>query len=201
MSVFGTRLYGKVDEVPGLGHVATNFFHINFVPLIPTKSWFVLEETSEGWNGAPVSMSGKSIVVAWMRTACVLAFLLGGLFALLSLADNRPHMTTDRAIFASFAVAGALGFFGLRTRPFTKASYERALELAEPLGLTPTGKAMLDLAYEQISEAECQAILEKEAAAQAVAEAQAARLQAEAAKEATQGAAPAPVPLRPAGAS
>jgi hypothetical protein len=197
--VSGTRLYGKVDEVPGLGHVATVFFHINFVPLIPTKTWFVLDQTSEGWNGAPISMSGKSVLVAWMRTACVLAFLVGGLFTFISVDRNTGER--DWATPASCAVAGVLGFVGLRTRPFMKASYERALELAEPLGLTPTGKAMLDLAYEQISEAECQAILEKEAAARAVAEAQAARAQAEAAKKATQGAAPAPIPLRPAGSA
>lgn len=197
MSVFGTRLYGKVDEVPGMGHVATVFFHINFVPLIPTKTWFVLDQTSEGWNGAPVSMSGKSILVAWMRTACVLSFLIGGFVAFIAYNDHRGDWSTP----AAFAVAGALGFFGLRTRPFMRASYERALELAEPLGLTPTGKAMLDLAYEQISEAECRAILEREAAARAAEEAQAAKAQAEAARRVTQGAAPAPVPLRPAGSA
>ena len=34
--VFGSRLYGKVDEVPGIGHVATKFAHFDYMPLVPT---------------------------------------------------------------------------------------------------------------------------------------------------------------------
>jgi hypothetical protein len=36
--VWGSRLYGKVDAVPGLFHVATRFGHIWYLPLIPMGS-------------------------------------------------------------------------------------------------------------------------------------------------------------------
>ncbi|QRN93605.1 hypothetical protein JRI60_31070 [Archangium violaceum] len=42
VSVRGTWLFGKVDVVPELGHVATKFFHINLVPLVPIESYFVV---------------------------------------------------------------------------------------------------------------------------------------------------------------
>jgi len=36
--VWGSRLYGKVDVVPGFFHVATRFGHVYYLPLIPTQS-------------------------------------------------------------------------------------------------------------------------------------------------------------------
>ena len=36
--VWGTKLYGKVDEVPGMFHVATRFFHLWYIPLVPLSS-------------------------------------------------------------------------------------------------------------------------------------------------------------------
>ena len=37
--VFGSRLYGKVDNVKGLFHVATKFGHFDYFPLFPMGSW------------------------------------------------------------------------------------------------------------------------------------------------------------------
>ncbi len=42
--IFGMRMFGQTDRVPGVFHVATRFFHICFVPLYPMKSILVLEE-------------------------------------------------------------------------------------------------------------------------------------------------------------
>ena len=77
MFIFGTRLFGKVDAVPGLGHVATKFFHINFLPLIPLEGWFVLGQEGNQWRGRAIPMSGKSVLTAWMRFA---TFCLGVAF-------------------------------------------------------------------------------------------------------------------------
>jgi hypothetical protein len=79
--VFGTRSYGYVDRVPGLGHVITQFGHFNYVPLFPTKSFFVLEgsENGDDFRGVQLPMSGKSVLAGYIR-------VWGGLVALIFLA-------------------------------------------------------------------------------------------------------------------
>jgi len=78
MIVFGTRLFGKVDDVPGAFHVATRFFHVSFLPLIPTSSWIVLEDSKESgfmsssWSGVQLpSLSWSSIGMAWLRVLSI----------------------------------------------------------------------------------------------------------------------------------
>lgn len=63
MIVFGTRLFGYVDEVDGLGSVATRFVHVMWFPLIPIGGVFVMD----GDRGYSIPMSPRSIVVAWVR--------------------------------------------------------------------------------------------------------------------------------------
>ena len=45
--IFGTRWMGKVDAVSGVGHVATRFFHVQFLPLIPVESYLIFREVGE----------------------------------------------------------------------------------------------------------------------------------------------------------
>src|SRR5262249_14421905 len=79
MIFVGTRLYGKVDQVPGLFHLATEFFHIQFVPIGPSRSYVVLE--GSGNRGIRVRLSGKSILFAYLRAfilvVCLCAVLVG----------------------------------------------------------------------------------------------------------------------------
>lgn len=63
MIVWGTRRFGWVDEVEGLGTVATTFFHLMFVPLIPLSTWLMIDDE----RGIPMPMSLKSVLVAWVR--------------------------------------------------------------------------------------------------------------------------------------
>jgi hypothetical protein len=79
--VFGTRSYGYVHRVPGLGYVITQFGHFNYVPLFPTKSFFVLEgsESGDEFRGVELPMSGKSVLAGYIR-------VWGGLAALVFLA-------------------------------------------------------------------------------------------------------------------
>ncbi len=80
MIIFGFRHFGKVDEIEGLGHVRTRFFHIWFIPLIPFGSVFVLGEEGGQLQGMGIPMSGKSVLAAYVR--CGLFFALLGLVAL-----------------------------------------------------------------------------------------------------------------------
>jgi hypothetical protein len=49
--VWGTRMMGKVDAVPGVGHVATKFFYLQYVPLIPVETYLVFREVGEQIHG------------------------------------------------------------------------------------------------------------------------------------------------------
>ena len=69
----GMSLYGKVDQVPGLLHVATRFFHVNFVPLFPTGSFVVIEGIERPDNappGVPIGHHFRSILFAWVARGC-----------------------------------------------------------------------------------------------------------------------------------
>jgi hypothetical protein len=66
--IFGVRLFGKVDVVPGRFHVATEFYHIQFVPIVPMQTYLVLEEDGDGWQGVKIPLCRKSVTAAWLRT-------------------------------------------------------------------------------------------------------------------------------------
>jgi hypothetical protein len=148
--VFGTRLLGKVDAVPGLGHVATRFFHVNFLPLIPTQSYLVLARTGKSFRGIPIPLSFKSLVIAWVRTITFAAAIIGGIVLMIGLTGSP----SDRAgmfvpgLFV-FLLAGGAFVFSITHRSATKASYARAIELGKLLKLNANGMAALAQAYGQ----------------------------------------------------
>jgi hypothetical protein len=75
---FGTVLFGKVDEVPGLFYVKTQFFHLNFLPLFPMNSFVIhaATETSEGqFSGRSLGYNWRSIMAAYVRA--VLFIVIG----------------------------------------------------------------------------------------------------------------------------
>lgn len=80
MIIYGWRLYGHTDEIPGLGYVATRFVHIWYVPLFPFGSVFVTGESEGSTQGVSVGLSFKSVLAVWTRAAMVL-LTLGGIGA------------------------------------------------------------------------------------------------------------------------
>ena len=81
MIVFGIRLFGKAEIVPGVFFIVTRFFHICFVPLIPMQSFIIFGEPDGEGDGAPLaSLHWGSISMAYLRGllfvgALVLAFM------------------------------------------------------------------------------------------------------------------------------
>lgn len=140
MIVWGTRLFGKVDEVPETFYVATAFFHIWYVPLIPLGSHIVFRESSEGWEGVPIRLSLKSVTVAWVRGFAVLGAIV---FTILGLT-----MGSGWNRFLTRAVGCAALFLLLKLyKGFRRPSYERAVELADAANLPPGLRIMLDVEY------------------------------------------------------
>jgi hypothetical protein len=139
---YGTQFYGKVDKVPMLGHVATSFFYIQFVPLIPLGSYLVLED---GQGSLSVGFSFKSLLVAWLRTALV--FGIVGLLIAGILASGERSALGMTACFggALFCVAAMVGSYLV---PFVgQASYERAMRLADQVGVKPEFRLTLEVHY------------------------------------------------------
>ena len=66
---FGWDLFGKVDRVPGRCHVATEFFHVWFLPVAPRRSFLVLEDPGrgQGVSVVPIAPSYKSLLWTWGR--------------------------------------------------------------------------------------------------------------------------------------
>lgn len=127
--IWGSRMCGKVDIVPGICHVATSFGHLYYIPLIPTSSMLVLAEDSEGTYGVKVPLSFKSILLAWFRSALWVALVVAVVTALVTFGDPN-----DGAGW--IPIVGAIGILVMlivsyRASFLTRASIERATQFAE----------------------------------------------------------------------
>jgi hypothetical protein len=109
--VHGEHMYGYVDRVPGLCSVATQFFHINFVPLFPLGTYIVLEGASpqQGPQGKRIPMNAKSVLVGYFRGWVGLAAV--GLFAYCAiqagtiLLDGQPDGLVRGLVIAGLLAA------------------------------------------------------------------------------------------------
>ena len=129
---YGTRLFGKTDIVPGNCHVATCFLHLYRVPLIPMGSWIVTAQKGSKWQGIKTSLSIKSVLMAWLRAATILATLTAAILVLpeLSRVAVRPELLAPHVAVALVSLAGLFASYRLST-----ASPKRACELLLKLGV------------------------------------------------------------------
>lgn len=132
--MFGTRLYGKVDHVPGLFYVASHFAYLNYVPLFPTASYLIFEGTESGdqFRGIPLGIHGKSVLYGYLRAVA----LLGGI-ALIVL--GIIAMVESGAGFGAALILGGLiseALFIVSYR-LARPSPARALDLAKRAGIPP----------------------------------------------------------------
>ena len=156
---FGTKLMGKVDEVPRMGYVSTQFFHVNYLPLIPTGTYFVLEESGDNFRGVTLPLSFKSILVAWLRAALFLGFIGTVIASIIMFSEHKTPQAIGAGVGGVLIVAL---FFGTYYLPFiSRASYHRAMDLAERIGLNEEAVLMLEVAYGRKSAAEADLELER----------------------------------------
>jgi hypothetical protein len=142
--VWGSRLMGRVDRVPGMFHVATRFGHLWYLPLIPLQSFVILAEHGDQFRGVPIPMSGKSILFAWARAALFVMTIISALVVLIS--ANDKHMSTaGPAVFAALSATA----FALVTwwKGCTHCSCDRAERLARAAGFTEAGLEQLRQAF------------------------------------------------------
>ncbi len=130
---WGTRLYGKVDHVPGLFYVSTHFAYLQFIPLFPTASYLILDGTegSQGFRGVKIPMNGKSVLVGYLRASLFVGVLLLAGFGIAKLAKET---TVGAALIAAGLACGLIFWLSYR---LTRPGPQRALRLASQAGIEP----------------------------------------------------------------
>jgi len=136
---YGSRTYGKVDQVPGLFYVATKFFYIQFVPLVPTESYLIFDgtETENNFRGCRIPLSGKSILFAWGRLALFVGGIVAAILAIVELtriAEGRSNWIT--VTVAALSAVLSIWLFWASYR-FAHAGPMRALRIAQHAGIPP----------------------------------------------------------------
>jgi hypothetical protein len=165
--IWGSRMCGVVDQVPHICHVATRFGHIYYIPLIPTQSYVVLDQQGDSFYGKSIGLSGKSVLVAWLRAALVVGALVSVVAAIIAVMRHDPLLAAAWALLVFVLAASYV--VTTRWKALTHASYERAVQLGEMVGLSPEGRLMIEVAYGRMTADQADAELEKletEAAAQ-----------------------------------
>jgi hypothetical protein len=141
----GVKHFGKVDAVPGLCHVATRFYHVTDLPLIPLGSEIIFTESAadgRSWlRCRKTTLSLKSVLVAWARAALYLTAFFGAPAYAFIIAHawhhKRQAVTLADVLIIFGMVAGSILGIWL-THQLTRAGYDRAVQLCAELGLDPT---------------------------------------------------------------
>jgi hypothetical protein len=141
--VVGTHNYGKVDHVPGAFYVATQFFHINFVPVLPLTTYVILDGSEAflglgAFRGKKIRMSLKSVLTAYSRATLLISVAVTGVIAAIEFFGGFPMSDMEKllgsAVLASVSLACGVMYW--LTHRMSRASEGRALELADELGLS-----------------------------------------------------------------
>jgi len=109
--LFGTILLGRVDETSAGQFVATSFFHICFIPIIPLNSYIVTRQRWMNWEGIKIRYYRKSLIIGYLRGTCAVGvfFLILGLVYLLQHRDNSS--VTEEDLMGAWAgiIGGSVG--------------------------------------------------------------------------------------------
>jgi hypothetical protein len=157
--IWGTRFYGKVDETPGLFHVATKFGHLWYIPLVPSGSFLVLSQEKNSIRGVKIPLSGKSVLAAWLRGGSVAAAVAFAIVAMVVAGDPRAKGGEGAVYGAMSAVCVVMAVLAWRLNWFRRGSHARAMELARIAKMPEEVSVLIDVRYGRITEAEGQELL------------------------------------------
>jgi hypothetical protein len=136
--IFGEKLYGKVDRVPGVFFVGTMFFHIWFVPFIPYKTMLVIDKDfGRTIRGFPMTLSIKSILAAWIRFAAgavVVFAIIGCIFRTIAAVD-KPDKWPEVWMTGGVALVAAVILWA--SYPLLRPGINRARRLAQIARVDP----------------------------------------------------------------
>jgi hypothetical protein len=138
MIIVGVRNFGGTDQVPGLFHVQTRFFHFDFIPLVPLGSYLMIDVRS--MNDArrkrlaiEIPVSIKSIAVAWVRFLATAAMIGAFVWFVIGVSHPEPVLVDCLASFGTWAVTTAIAAYLMWGRWTRYATYQRATEIVSQL--------------------------------------------------------------------
>jgi hypothetical protein len=134
MMLHGTEMYGEVDVIPGLFHVSTEFYHVNFIPVWPVRSYIVLHGPSN--HRLRVGLSRKSIAFAYLRVLCIGLALVGLAWGLGEefLKGKRKQADIDFITLLLGLMSLLVLFLSYRlSRPTPLRAYRLALQAGLPI--------------------------------------------------------------------
>ena len=158
--VCGSGMYGKVDEIPGIGYIQTKFGHLYYLPLVPTSTYFVTEEFGVQILGSTLPLNAKSVLKTYLWAGLLVAAIVLTGFGVPMLADGEAFGAGGKVVLTIFILGSITATF-FASRIWNKASYERACEIADQLNFEPQLKIFIDLQYDQISEQQADARLDE----------------------------------------
>jgi hypothetical protein len=138
--VYGTRFWGKADEIKGVGHVSCRFVHIMFVPLVPIETMFMLP----GDRGVKLPFSFKAAVSGWLRGGALLGAISSGIGVAALAAQGELIGAATCAVSCALSV----GFFWLVGVIFGGVSAARRAEIMSHLGVRDDAGASPQTAYQ-----------------------------------------------------
>ncbi len=154
--VYGTRFYGKVRAC-GRSFLATRFFHIYFVPLIPVGTHLVLQENPDGsFRGIQSAFSFKSMTAGYLRVwgpIALIGAILSGVSTLQDVSDDPFAMIVAglfTAIVAIALLAGTVLAFAVIGRLSEEEKRQRSVYalhtgfFVDPADLGPARQGMRD---------------------------------------------------------
>ena len=121
-------------------------------------SFLVLDENDDGYRGLDIPMSGKSMLLAWIRTAAVVATIFTGIGAFFAFIDPMVNGSGKFTAVALFVAAIAFVYFTMFHKLTRTAGYTRAMDLASQMG--PEAEALVEHYFDVITEQELQGRLE-----------------------------------------
>lgn len=156
MIVYGTGTYGKVDAVAGIGHVATQFFTLYYLPILPLGTYFVTSEENNSIHGVKLPFNLKSIGVAYLRGLLAVGALVSigtaiWAFVNLNKIAGNDHVIVGVACALLAPVAIGLFILTYRVAMINRATYERAQQLADACGFSVQGRLMIEVLYGRVT--------------------------------------------------
>lgn len=79
VGIFGTKLFGRVDDLDEHRYVATMFHHIFGVPLAYQGTYLIIGEGASEYRGVRLPLSWKSVGLAYLRTLLFAVVVIGAL--------------------------------------------------------------------------------------------------------------------------
>lgn len=145
---------GKTDAVPGLFHVETRFWHIDFLPIVPIQSFLVLQVRGEANRLVKIPLWNRSVVAAWLRVVSVIFVISTAVIPFAfwdSLVDGDDVGLVLITVFILFIASCCLVYVAWCGKKFRDATYERASQLCLMLGPTngPVTQRLVDRHFER----------------------------------------------------